>query len=387
MKQLLKKLIQAEPTGDKGELAAAQVLAEYLSGCGIDCRVDKWQGSRANLTARIKSNGQRDALLFGAHLDVVPPGEAEWLLPPFEAVEADGKIFGRGAADMKGPLASLAGAIVEVIKSGAKLKGDFVLAATAGEETDSCGTKRFIQKDSANLPQLAGVIVTEPTDFEVATCHRGMLWLQITTIGKSAHGSMPHLGVNAIELMRLLLSRLDDYQPACPACRERIYTELSRSSRTEHTVLGRCSVSVNEIHGGKAANVVPDKCSVKIDIRTLPVQNHRSIISDLETICSELKESNSRFEAEIAIIKSVPALETDVECGFVRSFCAVIGAGETGKVDFSTDGPFFAELGAPIIIFGPGKPGACHQPDEYIDIADLEKGREFYKKIILKFLT
>jgi succinyl-diaminopimelate desuccinylase len=371
MKELLKKLIQAEPTGDKGELVAAKVLAEYLSARGIDCRIDKWSGSRANLIGHVKSNGERDALLFSAHLDVVPPGEAEWKLPPFEAVEADGRIHGRGAADMKGPLASLAGAMVEVVKEGAELKGDLILAATAGEETDSCGTKRFIEKDSADLPQLAGVIVPEPTDFEVATCHRGMLWLQITTIGKTAHGSMPHLGVNAIELMNMLLNRLSDYRPP----------------HAEHPLLGKCSVSINEIHGGKAANVVPDKCSIKIDIRIVPDQNHRSIISDLETICSELKQSNPRFEAQITTFKSVPALETDAEGGFVRSFCEVVGTSETGKVDFSTDGPFFAELGAPVVIFGPGKPGACHQPNEYVDISDLKKAAEFYKKIILKFLT
>jgi len=309
MKELLKKLIRAEPTGDKGELAAAQVLAEYLSGHEIDCRIDKWQGCRANLIARIKSNGERGALLFGAHLDVVGAGEGKWLLPPFGAVEAEGRIYGRGAADMKGPLASLAGAIVEVVKEGAKLKGDFVLAATAGEETDSCGTKRFIQTDSADLPQFAGVIVTEPTDFEVATCHRGMLWLEVTTIGRSAHGSMPHLGVNAIESMKMLLNRLDDYRPG----------------HSEYPLLGACSVSVNQIHGGKAANIVPDRCTVKIDIRTLPDQNHQSIISDLETICRKLKQDNSAFEAEIATIKSVPPLETDAEGEFARSFCEVAG--------------------------------------------------------------
>ena len=367
----MKKLIQAEPTGDKGELAAAKVLADYLSACGVDCRIDKWQERRANLIAHIKSTGQRGALLFCGHLDVVPAGGGEWLVPPFEAVEADDRIYGRGAADMKGALASLAGAIVDIAQKGVKLQGDLLLAATAGEETDSCGTKRFIKADAADLPRLAGVIVTEPTDFVVATCHRGMLWLEVTTTGKSAHGSMPQLGVNAIELMNTLLSRLGDYQP----------------TYSQHPLLGKCTVSVNQIHGGSAVNIVPDKCSVKIDIRTLPEQGHQGIRSDLETICSELKQSNPRFEAEIATIKSVPALETDVKCEFVSFFWEVVGAGETGAVGFATDGPFFAELGAPIIIFGPGKPNMCHQPNEFIDIADLEKGRELYKKIILRFLT
>jgi len=370
MKDLLKKLIQAEATVDNGELAAANVLAEYLSGQGIDCRIDKWEGSRANFVAHAKSSAERPALLFAAHLDVVPASDGQWKLPPFEAVEADGRIHGRGAADMKGPMASLAAAIAEVVKSGAKLKGDLIFAATAGEETDSCGIKRFIEKDALSLPELAGVIIPEPTDFGVVTGHRGMLWLEVTTLGKSAHGSMPQLGVNAIGLMNSLLNRLHDYKLPC----------------TEHSLLGKCSVSVNEIHGGKATNVVPDRCSIKIDIRTVPGQTHQNIIGDFENICRDLKSHDRRFEAQIATVKSVPALETDVESTFVKCFCEVVGAGETGAVGFATDGPFFAGLGGPVVIFGPGKSDVCHKPDEYIDIADLEKGAELYKNIILKFL-
>lgn len=371
VKELLKKLIQAKPTGDNGELAAANVLADFLAPHGIDCRIDKWAKTRANFTAHVKSTGERDALLFAAHLDVVPAGPARWKLPPFDAVEADGKIHGRGSADMKGPMASLAAAIVEIVKSGTRLKGGLILAATAGEETDSCGAKRFIKKDISQLPRLAGVVIPEPTDFEVVATHRGMIWVQITTFGKSAHGSMPHLGVNAIELMNPLLNHLWDYQPA----------------HTDHPLLGKCSMSINEIHGGKATNVVPDKCSVKIDIRTVPGQTNQDIISDLEAICRQLKINDNRFKAEIATIRSVPALETEAESGFVKSLCDAVGVEETSNVGFASDGPFFAELGTPVVIFGPGKPGVCHQPDEYIDIADLEKGKQYYKDIILKFLT
>lgn len=371
MKDLLKKLIRAEATLDNGELAAANVLAEYLSGHGINCRIDKWEGSRANFIAHVKSNGERPSLLFAAHLDVVPAGDTQWKLPPFEAVEVDGRIHGRGAADMKGPIASLAAAIVDVIGSGTKLKGDLILAATAGEETDSRGTKRFIEKDSTGLPRLAGVVISEPTDFTVVTAHRGMLWLEVTTIGKSAHGSIPHLGVNAIELMNVLLNRLNDYEP----------------TYTTHPLLGKCSMSINEIHGGKVTNVVPDRCSIKIDIRTLPGQNNQDIISDLEAVCRELQERDERFEAEIApAVRFVPALETDVDSTFVKSFCEVVGMTKTNAVGFATDGPFFAELGAPVVMFGPGKGEVCHKPDEYIDIADLEKGAKLYKNIILKFL-
>jgi len=146
-------------------------------------------------------------------------------------------------------------------------------------------------------------------------------------------------------------------------------------------------MSVNTISGGKAMNVVPDKCSIGIDIRTLPGQNHQDIIDDFQEIFAKLKTKNSQFEASVSIVRSVRALETDSDCEFVRSFCSVVGIDETRAVGFTTDGPHLAALGAPVVIFGPGRPELCHKPDEYIDIADVEKAVEHYKNIILKFLS
>jgi succinyl-diaminopimelate desuccinylase len=369
MKEFLRQLIQADTTSDKGELAAAQIIAAELDRSGIDSRIDTWDETRANIVAHIKSTEQKPALLFVCHLDVVGPGEAAWSHPPFEAVESNGKIYGRGSADMKGGIAAIAATIRQIVDSGTKLQGDIILLCAAGEETDSCGVRRFM-RESSWLGKPAGIVIPEPTDFAVVTAHRGMIWLKITTKGKAAHSSAPELGINAINSMKTFLNELDNY----------------RFDIQPHPLLGSYSMSINTISGGKAMNVVPDQCTVGIDIRTLPGQNHERIINDFKQIFTRLKQQNPTFNAEVSVDRTVEAMETDPQCSFVREFCAAVGTNETKAVGFTTDAPHLRPLGAPIVIFGPGKPELCHKPDEYIDIKDAEKAVEHYKKIIMKFL-
>ena len=370
MKNLLKQLIQAETTADKGELAAAEIISAELSRFAIESRIESWDKTRANITAHVKSSGQKGALLFASHLDVVPAGDANWSNPPFTAVESDGRIYGRGSADMKGGIAAIVTAISRIVDAGTKLHGDIILLGAAGEETDSCGARRFV-RDPATLPGLAGAVITEPTDFKIITAHRGIFWLKVQTFGRSAHSSTPHLGVNAITSMRAVLNELQNFKiPFEP-----------------HKLLGQCSMSINTIAGGEAMNIVPDNCKIQVDIRTVPGQNEQDIIDDLKKIFAELKQKNPQFDAAVSIIRQVGALETDSGCDFVKAFCSAVGINETTAVGFTTDGPYFASLGVPVVIFGPGKPNLAHQPDEYIDISDVEKGVEYYKNIILKFLS
>lgn len=370
MKELLKKLICAETTTETGELAAAEILSEELGRLGIEGRIDSWDGNRANFVAHVKSAGQRAGLLFVCHLDVVPPGEEGWKHPPFTATESDGKIYGRGSADMKGGIAAAIGAIEQIVDSGVKLQGDIMLVGAAGEETDSRGAKRFI-RNWDGIPELGGVVITEPTNFDVVTAHRGLLWLEVVTKGRAAHSSTPELGVNAISAMRAVLNELENYEIRCEP----------------QELLGKCSMSINTISGGKAINIVADKCSIGIDIRTLPGQEHQDIIDDFQRIFTRLKGQEPQFDAEVSVIRSVGALKTDRQSDFVRDFCAAVGVNETKAVGFTTDGPHFAPLGAPVVIFGPGKPEVCHKPDEYIDISDVEQGAAHYKDVILRFLS
>ncbi len=370
MKTLLKELIQAESTAAAGESAAAEVVCAEFRRAGVECRIDCWDRNRANVIARVRSAGHRPGLLFACHLDVVGPGEATWTYPPFGGVETGGRIYGRGAVDMKGGIAAAVTAIGRIVASGTELQGDIILAAVAGEETDSSGAERFVAHREG-LPELAGVVVPEPTDFAVVTAHRGLLWLEVTTKGRAAHSSTPHLGVNAIASMRLILNELENY----------------KVSDETHELLGRCTMSINTISGGKALNVVPDKCTLGIDIRTLPGQDCGRILADLEKMVARLKSGNEQFDATVCELRRLEPLETDPHCGFVGGLCEGVGTDRTAPIGYTTDGPYFASLGAPVVIFGPGAPGLCHKPDEYIEIADLQKAAEHYENIILKFLT
>jgi succinyl-diaminopimelate desuccinylase len=369
MKELLKQLIQVETTVQNGELAAAEIICRHLSTIGVDCQIDCWDENRANVAGWIKSGSTSKAILFACHLDVVPVGEGTWEYPPFSGDEKDGRIYGRGATDMKGGIAAITTAIKEVIESGQKFNADIILFCAAGEETDSCGAIRFVQKHAVSLPELAGIIIPEPTDFDVITAHRGMLWLKIITKGKAAHSSTPELGINAISSMNKVLAALENY----------------KIDVKPNELLGECSMSVNTINGGKTINVVPDRCEIGVDIRTLPGQDRNKVISDLQELCSKLKDENADFDAEVIFDREVGALLTDNECDFIKEFCSVVEADQTKAVGFTTDGPNFNKLNAPVVIFGPGKPELCHKPNEYIEIADLEKAVEYYIKIISKF--
>jgi succinyl-diaminopimelate desuccinylase len=370
MKDLLKQLIRTDSTPGKGEAMAAEVVATYFRRHGIDCLLDQWDGNRGNVIAHVTTARERPALLFVCHLDVVGAGEEQWEHPPFGAVEKDGRIYGRGTTDMKGGIAAVAAAICEATRSETPLRGDIIFAATAGEETDSSGVLRFMQ-DRDGLPPLAGIVVPEPTDLAVVTAHRGLFWLRITTRGKAVHSSMPERGVNAIASMKRVLDELERYQVQAKP----------------HPLLGRCSMSINTIVGGEAMNVVPDRCTLGVDIRTLPGQDHEAIRYDFERMLARLKTGVPLFDADLLIERSAAAVETDPECEFVKAFCSAVEVDLTNVVGFTTDAPHLLPLGAPIVICGPGKPKMCHQVDEYIDVADLQTGVELFTSVIRQFLT
>ena len=370
MKDLLQQLIRARSTLDTGEQAAAEVIATHFQRYGVDCRIDSWDRNRANVIARVPSAGKRPGLLFVCHLDVVGPGEDPWTYPAFEGREVNGKVYGRGAVDMKGPIAAAIGAICEVVASGAELQGDIVFAATAGEETDSAGVQRFAA-DCSRLTKPAGVIIPEPTDLAVITAHRGLFWLEITTRGRAVHSSMPQRGVNAIVSMRRVIEELERYEVDFPP----------------HPELGKCSVSINTIRGGEAMNIVPDRCSIGVDVRTLPGQNTDAIRYDVERMLARLTAEVPRFEATLSVVRCAGAMETDPACEFVQGFCSAVDVDLTNAIGFTTDAPHLAPLGAPIVIYGPGKPNQCHQVDEHIAVADLEAGQACFKEVLLRFLT
>ena len=369
MKELLKHLIQSAPILKNGELRAGEVLADFFDRNGIEASLDHWDLTRANVTASIgRKDENSPTLLFGAHLDVVPAAKERWQTDPFCPVEMEGRIIGRGAVDMLGGLCSAAATMVDLSKQ--PLNGRVIFAATAGEETDSCGVKRFVEQFQSQIKNPIGTIIVEPTGMKILRAHRGILWLNIETFGKTAHGSTPQAGINAILKMNALLNRLQDW----------------KIPHTPHPLLGGCSMSINRITGGSATNIVPDNCSVEIDIRTLPGQDHTAIIDDLQNFCDDLQKNDPDFKTQISIIRTVDALETPAEKPFVKAVCQATGITETQAAGFTTDGPYFEKLNAPVLIFGPGDGSLCHKPDEYIEIDALEQARQMYNRIVRQIL-
>jgi succinyl-diaminopimelate desuccinylase len=364
MEELLKHLIESAPTLSNGELKAAEVLTDFFNQHGIPAILDNWDSTRANVIASIGSH-DRDALtlLFGAHLDVVPANKEHWQTDPFCPVEKDGKIIGRGSVDMLGGLCAAAAAVVDLSKQ--ELKGRVIFAATAGEETDSCGVQRFVEQYQSKINNPVGAVITEPTRMKILRAHRGILWLKVETFGKTAHGSTPQAGINAVLKMNVLLNRLQNWEIPFQ----------------QHPLLGGSSMSINRICGGTATNIVPDHCSLEIDIRTLPGQNHSVIIDDLKKFCDEPRENNLNLKSKISIIRAVDALETSEECPFVKSVCRSTGIPETQAIGFTTDGPFYKKLNMPVLILGPGDGSLCHKPDEYIETEALNEARQMYNQI------
>ncbi|MEN8126292.1 MAG: M20 family metallopeptidase [Planctomycetota bacterium] len=369
MKELLKELIRSAPTLDNGEQRAAEILAEFFKQQDIPVTLDSWDGNRANVIASV---GNDDAgaptLLFGAHLDVVPAAKEHWQTDPFCPVEADGHVIGRGSVDMLGGLCAAAQTLVDLSKQ--PLSSRIIFAATAGEETDSCGVKRFVEQYRPQINNPVGTVIAEPTGMQILRAHRGILWLKIETFGRTAHGSTPQAGINAILKMNTLIDRLQGWEiPHQP-----------------HPLLGGCSKSINRIEGGSATNIVPDHCSLEIDIRTLPGQDHSDIIESLQKLCDEMRQNDPDFKTQISNIRTVDAMETPADSPFVQAICQATGITETQTAGFTTDGPYFEELNAPVVIFGPGDGTRCHKPDEFIEIDALEEARQMYNRIIQKAL-
>ncbi|MGB9521968.1 MAG: M20 family metallopeptidase, partial [Anaerolineales bacterium] len=228
--KICQDLIRIDTTNPPGnERAAAQYLCNTLKSVGFE---DKWidhDAQRATLIARLPGNGGRAALVFNGHTDVVPVGKSDWLYPPFAGAIEDGKVWGRGASDMKGGLAAMVIAAKAIAKSGIRLKGDLILTATAGEEVNMLGAQSLAALPEAKHWQ--AVVISEPTSNQLGLAERGVLWVEFTTHGKTAHGSTPELGKNAITMMIQLLNEFEKLEiPFQP-----------------HPILGNFTQSINMI--------------------------------------------------------------------------------------------------------------------------------------------
>ncbi|RMF88589.1 MAG: M20 family peptidase, partial [Nitrospinota bacterium] len=203
--QLLADFIRLETINPPGnEKIGAEFLARHLEAFGLSPQITDLGEGRANVSAVLKGSGEAPALIYNGHIDVVPVGDASWSAPPFAGEIREGKMYGRGSSDMKGGVAAMLMAIGTLAQMGVSLRGDLVFSAVADEEVRGAGAQRFV--DDGGVEGAGAVVISEPTNFEVYIAEKGTFWIELRTQGRTAHGAMPHLGVNAIVHMHALLS-------------------------------------------------------------------------------------------------------------------------------------------------------------------------------------
>ncbi len=365
---ILKQLIVIDSSNSEGECECAAKIKDIFASVGVCANIDRWAHRRVNVEVRIKGISDKPAIMFASHIDVVPADAEKWQNPPFAALQRQGKLFGRGAADMKGGMAAVMGAISQLLKQGRVFDRSLIFVATCAEETNSEGAMRYLSQNPDLKGNIAGIIVPEPTSMNLATAHKGILWLKITFHGKPSHGSMPQLGVNAIENALLLHKKITDL-------------ELDKNG---DDFLGNCSISCNKITGGKATNIIPDSCETEYDIRICGGMEEQEIISRIQHLIELLKAEKSSFDASIELLRRCPMLNTDKNNWFVRRIAEICDK-KPVAVGYTTDSPFFARFNAPVIVMGPAEPQMCHKIDEYVDIDELIKAQLKYQKIISHF--
>ena len=366
---LAQKVIQIESTNPPGnELDLAKYLAGYLERANLSVELFEYEAKRANLVARIRGSGERPNLIFSAHMDTVPAGEIPWRFPPFSATQYGGRIFGRGAADMKGGLAAMAEAAAILAKAGFTPKGDLIVAFTYDETHGLQGAKRLIEE--GHLDGSGAVLISEPSALDVFIAEKGALWLKCHASGKTGHTSMPHLGRNAILEMAHFLHRLE--------------TDLDIDD-CEHPLLGRPTFTVGTIKGGVTINVIPDACEAELDIRLLPGQDFEAVLNEVRLLAGE--------NIKIELMDWKEPVESDPKAEIVQMALEAVEA-ITGKprsvkgVSYYTDGAILANrLSIPMVIIGPADTGMTHQPDENVEIARLVQAVKIYLLLAYRYLN
>jgi acetylornithine deacetylase len=331
--------------GGAGEGELARFVAEWLADAGLEVEVDEVAPGRPNVVGRARGTGGGPTLLLNAHMDTVGYQGME---APLEPRVENGRLYGRGAYDMKGSLAAIMVAGAEAVR--ASLRGDVLVAAVADEEVYSIGAEAVARGCRADA-----AIVAEPTELRVVVAHKGFVWMEVETTGRAAHGSRPDLGEDAIVAMGHVLSRLG-------ALAETLLANPS------HPLLGSGSVHASVIRGGVELSTYPESCVLALERRTVPDETVELVEAQIREIAggAEIRTIFVREPFEVAQGEPV-----------VQAVLRHAGGPEVAGFPGWADSAVFAAAGIPTVIFGPGGEGA-HAQVEWVDLADLERCKDLY---------
>ncbi|MET3075942.1 acetylornithine deacetylase [Pantoea leporis] len=364
-RQLLEKLVAFDTTSRESNLALIDFVWRYLNDLGVSGElIHNAERSKANLYARLGPAGDGGVMLSG-HSDVVPVEGQNWSVPPFVLTERDGKLYGRGTADMKGYIACMLAAVPHFLAQ--PLKQPLHLAISYDEEVGCLGVRTLLEALSQRPEKPSICLIGEPTELQPVLGHKGKLGVRCEVKGAACHSAYSPQGVNAIEYAAQLVHQLT-------AIGERLAQTEQHDTRFDPPFT---TVQTGIIRGGTVLNIVPAECVFDFEVRTLPQHDAQAVAAEIDTFAqSELVPRMQAVAVDSAIrfypISGYPGLLTDAQSDAARLIAYLTQSSDFSTVAFGTEGGLFHQAGIPSVICGPGSMAQGHKPDEFISIAQLD---------------
>ena len=373
-RQLLQTLVEFDTTSRESNLQLIEFVRDYLAGFGVTSElVYNEERSKANLFASIGPQELAGIVLSG-HTDVVPVDGQAWSVPPFELTERDGKLFGRGTADMKGYIACVLALVPELVK--ADLRRPVHIALSYDEEVGCLGVRSLLKvlEQRPLKPMLC--IIGEPTGLKPVLGHKGKLAMRCDVHGEACHSAYAPYGVNAIEHAAELIGELG-----------RIGQRL-RDTRDARFDPPFSTVQTGVMSGGKALNIVPADCRFDFEIRALPSQDPGEVADQLKAYAEQqvlprMQAVSAQSAIRFTELSAYPGLVTDERSQAAQLIAAFSGSQEFGTVAFGTEGGLFDAAGIPTVVCGPGSMDQGHKPDEFVSVAQLDGCDEMLRRMYL----
>ena len=373
---LIKKLVAFDTTSRESNLALIGYVQDLLTGLGVESQlVHNEEGTKANLYATL-GDPDKPGIMLSGHTDVVPVDGQAWDTDPFDVTEKDGKLFGRGTADMKSFIAIVLAFIPEFLERG--LKTPIHLAFSYDEEVGCIGVRRLIDKLNGMSIRPAMCIVGEPTSMQVVTGHKGKRSFAAEVRGLEAHSALAPNGVNAIEYAAELITYLKGMARRIEA--EGPYDDLyDITHSTVHTGM---------ISGGTQLNIVPKSCRFEFEFRYLAEDDPEALEREIRDYAKDTLEPmmhavSPETGITIECTNDMPGLEMDPGEDVVAFVKALAGRNDHAKVAFGTEaGLFQSTAGIPTVVCGPGAIAQAHKPNEFISLDQIEKGEAFMRRLI-----
>lgn len=339
--------------GGAGEGAIAERVSRELQSIGLATEVQDVAPGRPNVVGVLEGRTPGPSLMFCGHLDTVG---VSGMAAPFDPVERDGRLYGRGAQDMKGGVAAMIGAAREIAEHGGLSTGRLVIAGVIDEEHASLGAEALVRHWRADA-----AVITEPTALTIAIGHKGFAWVEVVTRGRAAHGSRPAEGRDAILRMGRVLSRFEQLDRVLQA-------------RTPHPLIGAPSLHASLIQGGQELSSYPDTCVLQLERRTIPGEPDLIAAEEAEEILAWLKAEDPEFDGAARHVFGRPPYEIPASHPLPVALAqAVSSVGRTAThvgMPFWTDAAILGQAGIPTVLFGPGGAG-LHSIEEYVLVDDV----------------